>query len=64
MKDKPLTPQQAAEYLGLSVATLNTWRCTKRYNLPYVKIGGSVRYMEADLQRFVERRTVRIKGGE
>jgi len=61
---KLLTPQEAAAFLGLSVATLNTWRCTKRYNLPFVKIGGSVRYMEADLQKFVERRTVRIKGGE
>ncbi|MFG0333746.1 MAG: hypothetical protein ACF8TS_10320 [Maioricimonas sp. JB049] len=38
--------------------TLDTWRTTKRYPLPYVKIGGRVMYREADLQEFIRSRTV------
>ena len=63
-KPNLLDNTQAAEFLGVSPTTLTTWRCTKRYDLPYVKIGGSVKYAESDLLRFVERRTVRNKGGE
>ena len=29
-----MTPQQVADYLGVSTETLNVWRCTKRYNQP------------------------------
>lgn len=34
--DKLLTPEEVANILGVSVNTLNVWRCTKRYNLPYI----------------------------
>ncbi|PCJ09737.1 MAG: hypothetical protein COB16_03340 [Rhodobacteraceae bacterium] len=40
-----LTPEQVSDYLGVSVETLNVWRCTKRYNLPYLKVGRLVRYL-------------------
>ena len=39
-----LTPAQMARLLGVSVGTLAVWRCTKRYPLPYIKVGRSVRY--------------------
>ena len=39
-----LTPKQVSRILGISVETLNVWRATKRYNLPYVKTGRLVRY--------------------
>ena len=49
-----LTTKQAAEYLGISPATLNTWRCTKRNIVPYVKLGGKyVRYRQADLEAYI-----------
>jgi excisionase family DNA binding protein len=54
-----LTPSEAAEYLGLSPATLDTWRSTKRYALPYVKAGGRVQYYASDLDAFLESRKVR-----
>ena len=54
-----MTPEQVAEYLGLEVETLNVWRCTKRYNLPYTKIGRLVRYRAEDVEAFV---TSRIEG--
>ena len=54
-----MTPEEVAEYLGLEVETLNVWRCTKRYNLPYTKIGRLVRYRAEDVEAFV---TSRIEG--
>jgi excisionase family DNA binding protein len=47
-----LTPAEVAERLGISTATLATWRCTKRYPLSYVKVGRLVRYRIADLDAF------------
>lgn len=53
---KLLTPAQTAELLGISVETLAVWRCKKRYNLPYVKVGRSVKYRETDVHQFIESR--------
>jgi excisionase family DNA binding protein len=52
------TPQQAAEYLGVSVNTLEVWRCTKRYNIPFIKVGRLVKYRKLALDAFLESRTV------
>jgi helix-turn-helix protein len=53
-----LTPEQAGNFLGISEQTLAIWRCNKRYDLKYVKVGRYVRYRYADLLAFVEGRTV------
>jgi excisionase family DNA binding protein len=50
--------QFAAQYLGVTVSTLEVWRSTKRYPLPYVKVGRLVKYRRADLDAFLESRTV------
>ena len=50
--------KQAADYLGLNHKTLTAWRCTRRYNLPYIKCGRLVRYRVADVEAFLESRTV------
>lgn len=47
-----MTPQEVANRLGVSTTTLSTWRCTKRYPLPYVKVGRLVRYRVADIDAF------------
>ena len=57
-----LTPQEASVYLGVSVQTLAIWRCNKRYNLKYVKVGRNVRYNMDDLKSFINART--YTGGE
>ncbi len=59
-KSNLMTPEQVAEYLGVSIETLNVWRCTKRYNLPYVKAGRLVRYRFEDVEAFV---ASRMQGG-
>jgi excisionase family DNA binding protein len=53
-----LTPQQASEVLQVSPETLNVWRATRRYKLPYVKVGRSVRYRLSDLEAFIQERLV------
>ena len=55
---------EAAQFLGVAPQTLVVWRSTKRYPLPYVKVGGSVRYEEDDLINFMESRKLRPVGAE
>ena len=55
-----LTPQDVSNILGVSVETLNVWRATKRYKLPYTKIGRLVRYQSADIEAFIQERTVTV----
>jgi predicted site-specific integrase-resolvase len=53
---KLLTSEQVADILGVTGHTLAVWRCTGRYDLPYVKSGRLVRYREADVTGFIEKR--------
>lgn len=62
--DTLLTPEQVASQLGISKATLNVWRCTGRYNLPFVKSGSRVRYKASDVDAFISRRTRNARNGE
>lgn len=51
-----LTPIEVSKILGVSVETLNVWRATNRYQLPYVKAGRLVRYRLIDVNEFIESR--------
>ncbi len=53
-----LTNEQAAEYLGVASNSLAVWRTTKRYAIPYVKVGRLVKYRLSDLEAFLESRTI------
>jgi predicted DNA-binding transcriptional regulator AlpA len=57
-KDRLLTTQAVAELLDVSPQTLEVWRCTKRYNLAYVKIGRNVRYPNSAILAFIASRTI------
>jgi len=52
--DKLLTPEQASALIGVKVGTLAVWRCTKRYALPYIKVGRLVRYRREDVDAFIQ----------
>lgn len=56
--ERLLSPPQAADYLGVKPQTLAAWRCTRRYPLPYVRVGHSIRYRESDLRAFLDLRSV------
>jgi excisionase family DNA binding protein len=49
---------RAAEYLKVKPATLEIWRCNKRYDLEYIKVGRLIRYRKSALDKFLKRRTV------
>ena len=49
-----LTPSEVSEILGISVATLATWRCTQRYNLPFRKLGKKVMYHWVDVEQYID----------
>lgn len=54
-----MKPKEAAKFLAISEKTL--WNLRKRGEIPYLKIGRSVRYPVDDLRRWISRRR---KGGE
>jgi excisionase family DNA binding protein len=60
-KGRALTSREAAERLGVSIATLPAWRSRGR-GPRYCHAGRSVRYLEADLAAFLERGAVDPEG--
>ena len=56
METRLLSPREAGDWLGIAPQTLAEWRCSGRYGLPFVKIGGRVAYRMADLEEWVARR--------
>lgn len=52
-----LNESEAAAFLDITIGTLQVWRSTGRYGIPFVKIGRSVRYKRADLEAWIESRT-------
>ena len=56
-KEVLLTRKEAATLLDCKETTLAMWKYTKRYPLPYVKIGTNVRYKLSDVQKFIEQNT-------
>ena len=60
VSDTLLTRKQAAEFLGVSVGTLEVWATTKRYNLTYIKIGRLAKYRLSDLEAFIAARRVTV----
>ena len=52
--DSLLNRKEAAEFLGIVPHTLEVWATTKRYNLPYIRVGRIVKYRYSDLLAFVE----------
>jgi predicted DNA-binding transcriptional regulator AlpA len=51
--DLLLDEKVVAKLLGVKPNTLSVWRTTKRYALPYVKIGSLVRYKTSEVNAFI-----------
>ena len=58
LPDPLLKTRQAAKLLGVVPDTLVQWRCTRRYPLPYIMVGSSVRYRLSDVLAFIDRGSV------
>jgi excisionase family DNA binding protein len=63
LNDPLITRADAARLLGVKLATLGNWASTRRYDLPYVRIGRSVRYRLSDVTAFIERNRVVNQAG-
>ena len=50
-----LSEHEAAQALTLKVPTLQEWRSSGRVRLPFVKLGGAVRYRRSDIEDFIAR---------
>jgi excisionase family DNA binding protein len=55
-----LTISDVAELLKLSVSTVR--RIQRQRKIPFVKVGGSVRFVKSDLVAYLERRRVSAIG--
>lgn len=56
--------REAARHLRTSSHTLEIWRSTGRHKIPYIKVGGLVRYRRSDLDAWLASRTVASEGQE
>lgn len=54
-----LTPENVSRLTGLSMETLAQWRSHKKH-IPYLKVGGRVRYDVRDIQAYLERCRVSV----
>lgn len=52
---KLLTTKEVSEILSVSVGTLKYWRYSNTGYLPYIQIGGAIRYKESDVEEFINR---------
>ncbi len=56
-----LNNNQAAAYIGVTPRTLEVWRCTKRHQIPFIKVGRLVKYRQSALDAFLDQQTVDVK---
>ncbi len=59
-----LKQDEAAKYLGTTVGTMNSWRCTGKVKIPYIKWGRAIRYRKDDLDAWIAQNTINKIGGE
>lgn len=59
--DKLLSTEEVAERLGISKWTLIHWRrggINASPDLPYIRIGKTIRYWQSDVERYLRLKTV------
>lgn len=58
MKPEDLVvPAALAKELGVTEGTLAVWRCTGRYDIPFIKVGSRVRYPRSGIEKWKLKRT-------
>jgi len=60
--DALLREQDAADFLSLSVRTLQSWRI-RLAGPPFVQVGRAVRYRRRDLVAWIEANTIGVRSG-
>ena len=57
-----LNVNEVAKCLGISIHTLNRWRSTGSFDLPFVRVGRRIKYVEADLINWINENRESING--
>ena len=57
MTEQLLNTSETSQYLGVKRDTLAVWRTTRRYELPYIKVGRLVKYRLTDLDEWLKKQT-------
>jgi excisionase family DNA binding protein len=50
--EKLLRPEEVAEALGIQLSTIYNW--THKGKIPFLKIGGCVRFRQSDIEKWLE----------
>ena len=50
-----LNQKDIAKILNIKVSTLNHWRCVKRYEIPYIKLGRVIVYPESEFIKWLNK---------
>ena len=59
MEEQLLTPAEVAGMLKISLHTLASWRRqANTHDLPWIEVGGSIRYRNSDVQGWLDKRTL------
>lgn len=53
-----ITVPEAADFFRVTISTIRSWVLYKR--IPYVKVGGAVRFRRADCENLIAARTVEV----
>lgn len=56
-----MSAREAAPYIGITEGTLAVWRSSKRYQIPYVKLGNKIFYWKGDLDEFLASKRVEVR---
>ncbi len=54
-----LTTSEAAKLLKVAKKTLEKWRSEGSFNLPYITVGGSIKYDKQDIVNYLKDNTKR-----
>lgn len=57
-----LTVDEVSALLNIRPQTLAVWRCTRRYDLPFIKVGRLIRYRAADVEQWPQGRSSVSRG--
>ena len=49
-----LTQKEVSKILDVKVTTLNSWRCSKKYEIPHIKLGRVILYPYIEFHEWLE----------
>lgn len=54
MKINLITTEELAKIIRVKKEVIERWRYQKKFDLPYIKVGGKIRYSVDDVEKWLE----------